>query len=214
MPLDLDDLPLVGGHPILDLVNTVERGGSPDAHDWLADPAALLRWSVRAGLVTEAERPAVARAWRDEPGSAAAASSAAHQLREAVHTVALGLLGAAGPAPTAALEVLHSRWAVAVGRGRLVFDPAGPRVSLAVGPLPATLVTDRLADAAVELLRTVDPGRLRRCPPDEGGCGWLMLDHTRNGSRRWCRMADCGTQVKARRLTERRRAARLPANSD
>jgi predicted RNA-binding Zn ribbon-like protein len=38
----------------------------------------------------------------------------------------------------------------------------------------------------------------------------VFLDRSRNGSRRWCRMADCGTTVKARRLTERRRAARAP----
>jgi predicted RNA-binding Zn ribbon-like protein len=36
----------------------------------------------------------------------------------------------------------------------------------------------------------------------------MFLDRSRNHSRRWCRMADCGTEVKARRLTERRRATR------
>jgi predicted RNA-binding Zn ribbon-like protein len=60
----------------------------------------------------------------------------------------------------------------------------------------------------MDLLRTGELTRLRQCPPDEGGCGWLFLDRSRNGSRRWCRMADCGTEVKSRRLTERRRAAR------
>jgi predicted RNA-binding Zn ribbon-like protein len=36
----------------------------------------------------------------------------------------------------------------------------------------------------------------------------MFLDQSRNGSRRWCRMADCGTAVKSRRLTERRRELR------
>jgi predicted RNA-binding Zn ribbon-like protein len=61
------------------------------------------------------------------------------------------------------------------------------------------------------VLRMADLAGLRRCPPDAGGCGWVFLDHSRNGSRRWCRMADCGTTAKARRLTERRRAARTPS---
>jgi predicted RNA-binding Zn ribbon-like protein len=57
-------------------------------------------------------------------------------------------------------------------------------------------------------VRTVDLDRVRVCPLDEGGCGWVFLDRSRNGSRRWCAMADCGTQAKSRRLTARRRATR------
>jgi predicted RNA-binding Zn ribbon-like protein len=112
----------------------------------------------------------------------------------------------------AALERLHSRWTAAVGRSRLVLEPerATP-AQLAVGLTPGLLVPDRVADAAVDVVRTADLARLRRCPPDAGGCGWVFLDHSRNGSRRWCRMADCGTTAKARRLTERRRAARTPS---
>ena len=88
-------------------------------------------------------------------------------------------------------------------------DP--PRVRLAYGAVPAMLVPDRIAEAAFELLSAADLSRVRRCPILEGGCGWLFLDQSRNGSRRWCRMADCGSTVKARRLTERRRAARVGA---
>jgi predicted RNA-binding Zn ribbon-like protein len=63
--------------------------------------------------------------------------------------------------------------------------------------------------AAMDLLLTADYGRLRRCPPEDGGCGWIVLDQSRNGSRRWCQMADCGSAAKSRRLTERRRDRRL-----
>ncbi|KAA9375350.1 hypothetical protein F5972_28425 [Microbispora cellulosiformans] len=84
----------------------------------------------------------------------------------------------------------------------------GRAVRLLVGTSPALLVPDRLAHAAVEFLSTADLRRLRVCPLAEGGCGWLFLDHSRNGSRRWCAMEDCGSQAKARRLTERRRARR------
>ncbi|WP_460515138.1 CGNR zinc finger domain-containing protein [Flindersiella endophytica] len=85
--------------------------------------------------------------------------------------------------------------------------------TLVVGMAPALLLPDRAAAAAYELLFSADLGRLGRCPTEDGGCGWLFLDHSRNRSRRWCRMADCGAEVKARRLTERRRAARTPSAS-
>ena len=46
----IHDLPLVGGHPALDLVNTVEprfRDTHPREH--LTSPAALLAWAAREG---------------------------------------------------------------------------------------------------------------------------------------------------------------------
>jgi predicted RNA-binding Zn ribbon-like protein len=73
---------------------------------------------------------------------------------------------------------------------------------------PESCVQDRIAAAAMDLLLTVDYERLRRCPPEDGGCGWIVLDKSRNGSRRWCQMADCGSAAKSRRLTQRRRARR------
>jgi predicted RNA-binding Zn ribbon-like protein len=213
--MDVVALPLVGGHPALDLVNTVERGmPAPGTRprDHLADPPDLLRWARRVGLVDDGEADAVAGSWAREPGSGHAALAAVREVREALH---MALLAATGGGPTdpgaaaVALEQLHGRWAASVGRSRLVLEPEGASAArLAVGGTPALLVPDRAADAALDMLRGADLARLRRCPPEAGGCGWLFLDRSRNGSRRWCRMADCGSTVKARRLTERRRAAR------
>lgn len=215
MGMDVTELPLLGGHPAVDLINTLERGPAPDGsppHDYLTEPAALLRWAVAAGLVGEPDRDAVEAAWRRDPAAAQAGLSAVREVREALHTALLAVLGVVprdAATTSAALDRLQSRWAASAARSTLVLDPGGtPAVRLAVGVAPALLLPDRAADAALDLLRTADLGRLGRCPPDRGGCGWLFLDHSRNGTRQWCRMADCGTQAKARRLTERRRAAR------
>jgi predicted RNA-binding Zn ribbon-like protein len=218
--MDVTELPLVGGHPALDLVNTVARGTpAPGGQPWdyLTDPPALLRWAGRVSLVDEAEASAVTDSWERDPSSAYAALAAVRDVREALHAALLATIDAV-PSDTgavaAALERLHSRWAAAVARSRLVLEPERTTAAqLAVGVTPGLLVPDRAADAAVAVLRTADLARLRRCPLDAGGCGWFFLDHSRNGSRRWCRMADCGTTAKARRLTERRRAAREPSVS-
>ena len=205
--MDVAELPLVGGHPALDLVNTAERGGG-ERRDHLTDPPALLCWAARAGLVEDGEARAAADSWERDPASAGAALAATRALREALHLALLAAIGIEPPDP-AALERLRERWIAALGRSRLAPDPGRTTAArLVVGTEPAMLIADRAAVGAVELLRGPDLARLRRCPPEAGGCGWLFLDRSRNGSRRWCRMADCGTTVKARRLTERRRAAR------
>jgi predicted RNA-binding Zn ribbon-like protein len=225
---DVSELPLVGGHPALDLVNTLERGIPLDGvppYDFLSGTSALLHWTVRVGLISDTEANRVRRAWREDPAAARAGLVAVRDLREGLHVAMLAVIppargGAArdpdGPAvgePIAAgagLVGLHERWSAAAARATLVLDRGDPpRVRLTYGTVPAMLVPDRTAEAALDLLLTADLTRIRRCPVAEGGCGWLFLDQSRNRSRRWCRMADCGTTAKARRLTERRRAARL-----
>jgi predicted RNA-binding Zn ribbon-like protein len=221
MASDITTTPLLGGHPALDLVNTVSpREVLPDGtvpEDGLTSPAALLEWARLAGLADTAESELTARAWERDPGSGAAALDAVRELRESLY---VALLDAADLAPqhpdvsAVALQRLHGRWVAAVARsalrpGRDVPDPGGSaprRPRLRFGLASDQRVQDRIAAAAMDALLTIDYGRLRRCPPEDGGCGWIVLDQSRNGSRRWCQMADCGSAAKSRRLTERRRA--------
>jgi predicted RNA-binding Zn ribbon-like protein len=51
--------------------------------------------------------------------------------------------------------------------------------------------------AAGDLLAGPRLDRVRRCANPE--CGWLFLDDSRAGKRRWCSMSACGNRAKARR---------------
>jgi len=205
---------LVGGHVALDLVNTVAPRipGDPGQVEFLGTAEEVRRWAERVELITAAEAAGVEDAWTASPASALQALHAAVELREATHTVLVASLGggfATAEAAVTALEQLALRWAAAAARSTLLpGHPGGPAAVLSVGMAGALLIPDRLAYAAVDLVRSIDLVQLRVCPVDQGGCGWLFLDRSRNGSRRWCAMQDCGTQAKSRRLTQRRRALR------
>jgi predicted RNA-binding Zn ribbon-like protein len=58
--------------------------------------------------------------------------------------------------------------------------------------------------AAVQLLASDQLGRVKGC----GRCRFLFVDESRNGSRRWCSMKDCGTAEKIRRYVARRAGQR------
>jgi predicted RNA-binding Zn ribbon-like protein len=196
-------LRLVGGHPALDLVNTVEPrvpGAAPE-RDHLGTPAELLAWAVRATVVD----PSFALP------DGVPTLHAVLDIRESFYSVLMSRLDPATAMlldPGAAAERLMLRWSAAAARSGLVPDPAGETAArIDVGTVPAHALPDRLVHAAVEFLRTVPLSDVRVCPLIDGGCGWLFLDRSRNHSRRWCAMADCGARVKARRLTDRRRAA-------
>ena len=58
-----------------------------------------------------------------------------------------------------------------------------------------------LAWRAITALAALSRDRVGACP----ACGWLFLDTSKSGRRRWCAMATCGTAEKVRAF--RRRAA-------
>lgn len=201
---------IVGGHPALDMINTVTpRPAGTDHAEALRDPADLLIWARRAGVVDAAEADAVAATWRASPSAGTQALHATVDLREAAYAAVAGRLGVIDlPDPGPVLERITLRWSAAAARSQLLpaEDPVVAR--LAIGAMPEFAIQDRLAHATMDLLRTADLRRIRACPITEGGCGWLFADHSRNNSRRWCAMEDCGSRTKAERLTARRRTTR------
>ncbi len=215
------DFRIVGGHPALDLVNTVSprlRGGTPE-HDYLTSAAELLAWGRRIELIDARDQTAIDSTWGSAPELAEKALRATIEIREATYDVLSAKAAGVVAAPDvdtrhmgSAFERLMLRWSAASARSMLIprtetDDPRAAGVAdLVVGTAPALQIPDRLVVAAVDLVRTVDLRQLRACPIDEGGCGWLFLDRSRNGSRRWCAMEDCGTRAKIRKLGERRRA--------
>ena len=62
-----------------------------------------------------------------------------------------------------------------------------------------------VARSTANLLTSQRQSRVRQC--GSGDCDWLFLDRSKNRSRRWCDMAECGNREKARRSRMRQRAA-------
>jgi predicted RNA-binding Zn ribbon-like protein len=61
-----------------------------------------------------------------------------------------------------------------------------------------------LALSAVDLLTSENVKWVGQCA-DEEGCGWLFVDTSKNHSRRWCDINDCGNRAKQRRYQRRTR---------
>ena len=57
--------------------------------------------------------------------------------------------------------------------------------------------------SAAELFVSDKLKRVGQCAGES--CGWLFLDTSRNGNRRWCEIKHCGNRAKARRHYRRRK---------
>jgi predicted RNA-binding Zn ribbon-like protein len=124
-------------------------------------------------------------------------------------------LATAAEPPTDDLGELQSMYAEAVSAGSMRLSTQGPQFRWPVPDLRT--VAWAAAVSAFAILEHVSPSRIRLCPgPGRDGirCGWLFVDATKNGSRRWCSMSDCGNTTKTRRQTERRRSGQAKRAAD
>jgi predicted RNA-binding Zn ribbon-like protein len=67
-----------------------------------------------------------------------------------------------------------------------------------------------IARSAADLLTSRDIARVRECGSET--CEWLFIDRSRNHTRRWCDMNDCGNRAKVRRFRQRQRAPKAKAS--
>lgn len=206
----LDTLKHVGGDPALDFVNTVHHWiGTGPQREYLADYADLLRWARDADVVDAHAARVLAQAAATHPRSALRMYRDALALREAIHEIMQASI--VQRAADARLTQVFDHWYRRALRTRGATVDARGRFSVewcfGGNPLPLDVPLLKLAWAAARFLRTVEPGRLKQCPA-EPGCGWLFHDTSKNRSRRWCDMSDCGNTAKARRHYARVRKAR------
>jgi predicted RNA-binding Zn ribbon-like protein len=193
------DLPFVAGHAALDFVNTAEGRGGPGAGEALNTPADLAAWGQRYGILTDARADTGAAGGLDAAAELARALSA----RELLYAVFVGRV-AGQPVPGESLSRLAGLAGEAYGAGGL--RPAGDGSVRWTWPLGELATVRHVAvTSALDLLRDVPDGRLRQCPGDN--CGWLFLDTTKRGNRRWCSMSECGQDAKDERRRARRRAS-------
>lgn len=196
-PLPLEDVELVGGHPVLDLVNTVSWRTVPELRfDRLASARELTVLARRTGIV-----PA---AWSSVAGGRAsgrAALAAAVELREALHAW-LAACARGEPVDAAARRTVAALVRRALDEATPV---TGERLGWTIDVGEIGQVPPAFALAGASLLQSDDLAAVSEC--ERAGCGWLFLDRSRNHSRRWCSSSDCGNVVRARRHYARQRSS-------
>jgi predicted RNA-binding Zn ribbon-like protein len=186
----------VGGDPALDLVNTVDWTDRGLVHERIPDYPALLAWALAAGIVPAPVAERLRRAAPAGPGEAHAAHAKALRVRELLRDA----LGGDRAGQAAALRALNPLLGDALGRLELVTRGARTRrLRWEWRGMDTRLeaVLWPVLRSAAELLASDEADRIRTCGgPD---CGWMYVDRSRNGLRRWCQMRTCGTREKSRR---------------
>jgi predicted RNA-binding Zn ribbon-like protein len=205
-----DTLPFkyVAGDSSLDFVNTVDWTDRGLRNERIAEYDDLVRWAEKAGIVSHARAQRLRTLARRTPRGASRAYRHALQLRSALQRVMASVahtshtrdarLDAAGMRElnawlSRALE--HLRLAPAQRDAAFSWSDADTDLESPLWPI---------VWSSAQLIASEESKRIRVCAGRN--CGWMYVDRSRNGLRRWCEMSTCGTQEKS--LRRRRRRAR------
>jgi predicted RNA-binding Zn ribbon-like protein len=192
----------VGGRLCLDFINTV--GGRARTSNVLRDKLRhygnLLDWSRSAGVINQSQARSLNRLAGSRRHDAQATLARAVLLRESLYRLFKAAIEGRRPRPsdlnTLSAELLvaraHQRLAHAAGAFSWAWDDADPALDRILWPISLS---------AADLLTSPDRLRLRHCEGTD--CGWMFLDSSRNRSRHWCDMKDCGNRAKVRRFRKR-----------
>lgn len=202
---------LSGGHPALDLVNTLDhRFGDEAPVELLADYGALLRFAQQTELLHRAQVRLLTKSVK--PQAAAGALRSVRELREALAAAFYGTVERRPP-PTADIRTLERQFLASERHRELHWQEAAarngqPGMVWQWGRFEkeAELPVWILAERAAQLMLSDAMQRVRACGADT--CRWLFLDTSKNHTRRWCNMKVCGNRMKARRFQARRGAER------
>jgi predicted RNA-binding Zn ribbon-like protein len=196
---DVTRMRLVGGNLALDFINTRSGppAGPPD-DDVLTGYPELVAWGAYAGALADSESSALRRLSRDDPGGTRAALARALRTRDYLDEIFRTLAADRSPAAPV-LAQLRDDASDALGHARLKRGTTFAWTWRDDHTLARPLWP--VVHAAVHLLTTGPLDRVKGC----GGCRFIFSDESKNRSRRWCSMDDCGTAEKMRRYVAARR---------
>jgi predicted RNA-binding Zn ribbon-like protein len=192
---------LCGGHPALDLVNSLDNRFREDGpNEMLASYADLLRFLEESGLLGRQQARVLSKTVA--PEAAARALQSARGLREATAAVLYGSLEGKDPRRQD-VSVLEEHFLDAARHRELQWEGGKSGLTWAWGRYESEpeLPVWALAETVSDILLSPDMARVRTCAADT--CRWLFLDTSKNHTRRWCNMKVCGNRMKARRFQER-----------
>jgi predicted RNA-binding Zn ribbon-like protein len=173
------------------------RGTAAPTED-LNGPEDLLRWAATGRL----PGPLIERIrahWRDWPQEANAHFASAIMLRETIYRC-FAAAAAGRPPSEEDMAGLNAALAAAPPRQRLHLGGW----DIGASGSPANALLAQTLWSAADLLVGTQLQRVRQCSNPE--CGWLFLDNSKSGNRRWCSMSACGNRAKAHRHYLRQKA--------
>ncbi|MXV51558.1 hypothetical protein GS399_11305 [Pedobacter sp. HMF7647] len=194
----IEQLQLDGGSWVFDFTNTVNSRKVSDNFDYLKSYDDFLAWCLKTNLIDRDKFEILKNYSSKKKAEAKSEFEKAIFLRELLYKLFSSVAKKQAPDDETLdrfnkilLECFAKlRLTVTNENAGLVFQSK----SISLGEPYCTLVK-----TAYDILINENFARLKECP----SCGWLFIDTSKGGKRKWCDMNVCGSQDKAKRYYHR-----------
>jgi predicted RNA-binding Zn ribbon-like protein len=194
---------LKSGHPILEFTNTVGNHASDHPGEHLFGYGDLLAWMGNIGLLQEEQVQVLKRKAAAQSEKSTSAFARSLELRESIYRIFVAQTKGESPAQDD-LEVLNSVLRNLTGGAQIGQESGKFAWQWNFDAMSLEAPLSIIALAAADLMTSENIKWVGQCA-DEDGCGWLFVDTSKNHSRRWCDINDCGNRAKQRRYLQRAR---------
>lgn len=186
---------LVGGHPVLDFLNTAGGDSKARDEDRLESFSDLLTWAKTSAIIDSREFSALKRLAAQSPDGASDCLQEVRKQRECLYRY-LAAVVSRGAVQRADRDLVERNCKVAFRQAQLLPGPTGvSQWQMRLDDVGLRLVKLRLDLAASTLITGAVSADIRQCEM----CTWLFIDPSSSKRRRWCSMALCGNRAKVQR---------------
>ena len=196
------NLSLLGGRPCLDFVNTLDWRGADQPVEYLHTYQDLVAWSRHAGTISVKEASTMLQRSKKRPSKQTKVLGKAIKLRETIYRI-FSTLSDGRQAANKDLVIFNKFLSQTMKSSQIIRIKDGYRWDSKGEIAKLGWILNPLIRSAADLLVSDELNRVKKC--GDPACGYLFLDTSRNKSRRWCTMSDCGNRAKASRFYKKKR---------
>jgi len=201
----------VGGRLCLDFVNSVDARTEQKLKnstvftfraDKLSSYIELAEWAKEAGILEKRNTERLIHIAYQKERESKQVFKRSINLRESLFRVFKYIIEGWEP-PRADIELVNQESTVARTRQELVYRSNKFEWNFKIKDDELDCMIWPIVLSSAELLSSEELSLVRQCPGPN--CGWLFLDSSKNRSRQWCDMKDCGNLAKVRRYREKQK---------
>lgn len=197
------DMPRENIQLALDFANTRGWHESEDQEELFGTYRDVIKWCEQSGVVDRKVAAHLVKSGQNRVSVTRELLHGAISLRKSLYRIFSAVATKIPPRDTD-LDTLNEHLSKVMAETRLVYK--SPRFILHQDRRDEAFhfLLDPVVRSAANLLLSDEVERIKKCA--DQSCGWLFIDGSKNRSRKWCDMKDCGNRAKARRHYRRVRA--------
>lgn len=188
----LDNISINGGILCLDFANTVHDRKNEPLRDYLTGFDDLLYWAKKLLIIDSNAFKVLEKTATEKRQKAHSFFNESIMLRELLHRI-FKAISEVKKVASVDLNAFNRLLTSYFSFLQLKQRANGFNEDWSLAPDNFYRITAPIINSAYELLLSDKLSKVKECP----NCGWLFLDTTKNGKRRWCSMKNCGSNIKA-----------------